>query len=105
MTPIADSAVNWRTASRLRTGSRSTPRFSATRPRPQSLLPGCDRSQCQIAHRPSHRPRSERLLIHTEYPASAIAHRLGFDQATNFGKYFAHHVGMTPGKFRAFSNG
>jgi AraC-like DNA-binding protein len=43
---------------------------------------------------------AKRLLVHTEMPISAIAHRLGFDEATNFTKFFRGIEGCTPGDFR-----
>ncbi|WP_160573867.1 AraC family transcriptional regulator [Actinomadura physcomitrii] len=48
---------------------------------------------------------AKRLLIHTSLPVSTIACRLNFDQATNFGKYFSRHTGLTPGQFRLNSSG
>jgi AraC-like DNA-binding protein len=48
---------------------------------------------------------AKRLLVHTDLTATAIAHRLGFTEATNFGKYFTHHAGVTPGEFRAGHTG
>jgi len=43
---------------------------------------------------------AKRLLVHTEMPISAIAQRLGFDEATNFIKFFRSIEGCTPGDFR-----
>ncbi|WP_310343399.1 helix-turn-helix transcriptional regulator [Pelomonas aquatica] len=43
---------------------------------------------------------AKRLLVHTEMPISAIAQRLGFDEATNFTKFFRSIEGCTPGGFR-----
>ncbi len=43
---------------------------------------------------------AKRLLVHTGLPASAIADRLGFDEATNFVKFFRREVGCSPGVFR-----
>lgn len=43
---------------------------------------------------------AKRLLVHTEMPISAIAQRLGFDEATNFTKFFRGLEGCTPGDFR-----
>lgn len=43
---------------------------------------------------------AKRLLVHTDLPVSAIARRLGFTEVTNFGKFFARRVNMTPGTFR-----
>ncbi len=44
---------------------------------------------------------SKRLLAHSELPAARIADRLGFDDAANFSKFFAHRTGLSPGAFRA----
>jgi AraC-like DNA-binding protein len=44
---------------------------------------------------------AKRLLAHTTAPVSAIADQLGFDEATNFVKFFRREAGMTPGSFRA----
>jgi AraC-like DNA-binding protein len=43
---------------------------------------------------------AKRLLMHTEMPISAIAHRLGFDEATNSTKFSRSIEGCTPGDFR-----
>jgi AraC-like DNA-binding protein len=43
---------------------------------------------------------AKRLLVHTEMRISAIAQRLGFDEATNFIKFFRGIEGYTPGDFR-----
>lgn len=43
---------------------------------------------------------AKRLLVHTEMPISSIAQRLGFDEATNFTKFFRSIEGCTPGDFR-----
>jgi AraC-like DNA-binding protein len=43
---------------------------------------------------------AKRLLVHTEMPISAVAKRLGFDEATNFTKFFRSIEGCTPGDFR-----
>ena len=43
---------------------------------------------------------AKRLLVHTEMPISAVAQRLGFDEATNFTKFFRSIEGCTPGDFR-----
>ncbi|MFF4345971.1 helix-turn-helix domain-containing protein [Streptomyces sp. NPDC001530] len=48
---------------------------------------------------------AKRLLAHTDLTAAAIAQRLGFTEATNFGKYFTHHTGMPPGDFRTGHTG
>jgi AraC-like DNA-binding protein len=43
---------------------------------------------------------AKRLLAHTTMPVAAIADRLGFDEATNFVKFFRRVVGCVPGAFR-----
>lgn len=43
---------------------------------------------------------AKRLLVHTNLPVGAIARQLGFTEVTNFGKFFARRVNMTPGTFR-----
>ena len=43
---------------------------------------------------------ARRLLVHSDLPISAIARQLGFSEVTNFGKFFARRVNMTPGAFR-----
>jgi len=43
---------------------------------------------------------AKRLLVHTDLPVAAIAEKLGFDEATNFGKFFRREVGATPSAFR-----
>nr|WP_234330626.1 AraC family transcriptional regulator [Streptomyces acidiscabies] len=43
---------------------------------------------------------ARRLLAHTDEPVSVVARRLGFSEATNFGKFFARQAGVTPGEFR-----
>jgi AraC-like DNA-binding protein len=43
---------------------------------------------------------AKRLLVHTETPIAVIAQRLGFDEATNFIKFFRGIEGCTPGQFR-----
>ncbi|NBM17707.1 AraC family transcriptional regulator [Streptomyces sp. GC420] len=44
---------------------------------------------------------AKRLLAHTDMPAVTVGRRLGFTEATNFGKFFTHHAGVTPGEFRS----
>ncbi|MGY4745641.1 helix-turn-helix domain-containing protein [Streptomyces sp. ATMOS53] len=44
--------------------------------------------------------QAQRLLAHTDEPVAVIAHRLGFSEPTNFGKFFTRHTGTTPGDFR-----
>ncbi|MBI3898705.1 MAG: AraC family transcriptional regulator [Gammaproteobacteria bacterium] len=44
---------------------------------------------------------AKRLLAHTGLPISVIADRLGFDEATNFIKFFRREAGCAPGDFRS----
>jgi AraC-like DNA-binding protein len=44
---------------------------------------------------------ARRLLVHTTSPIATISDLLGFDEATNFIKYFRRETGQTPGAFRA----
>lgn len=43
---------------------------------------------------------AKRLLAHTDEPVAAIAETLGFDEATNFVKFFRRESGQPPGAFR-----
>ncbi len=43
---------------------------------------------------------AKRLLAHTGLPVSVIAYKLGFDEATNFVKFFRREAGCLPGDFR-----
>lgn len=43
---------------------------------------------------------AKRLLVHTDLPVAAIAEELGFDEATNFSKFFRREVDSTPAEFR-----
>lgn len=43
---------------------------------------------------------AKRMLIGSDTPVEQIAGRLGFSEATNFGKFFHRIVGATPGDFR-----
>ncbi|WP_347986573.1 helix-turn-helix domain-containing protein [Methylomonas sp. AM2-LC] len=43
---------------------------------------------------------AKRLLFHTRLPVSLIAESLGFEEATNFVKFFRREVGCVPGEFR-----
>ncbi|TXT40948.1 MAG: AraC family transcription regulator [Comamonadaceae bacterium] len=43
---------------------------------------------------------AKRLLAHTTMAVQTIGHELGFDDATNFVKFFRKEVGMTPLTFR-----
>jgi AraC-like DNA-binding protein len=44
---------------------------------------------------------AKRLLAHSAAPVAAIAADLGFEEATNFVKFFRRETGLTPGLFRA----
>jgi AraC-like DNA-binding protein len=44
---------------------------------------------------------ARRLLVHTVSPVATIGDQLGFDEATNFVKFFRRETGLTPGAFRA----
>ena len=43
---------------------------------------------------------AKRLLTHTQMPISAIAERLGFDEVTNFVKFFKRDGGLAPSEYR-----
>ncbi|GAA1459497.1 AraC family transcriptional regulator [Nocardiopsis exhalans] len=43
---------------------------------------------------------AKRLLAHEEDPIGRVADRLGFDDASNFVKYFTQRTGLTPSAFR-----
>lgn len=43
---------------------------------------------------------AKRLLAHTTLPVAAIADQLGFDEVTNFVKFFRREAGCPPGEFR-----
>lgn len=43
---------------------------------------------------------AKRLLVHTGLPVSVIADTLGFDESSNFVKFFRREVGCSPGDFR-----
>ncbi len=43
---------------------------------------------------------ARRLLAHTTLTVQAIAYELGFEEATNFGKFFRRQTGVTPLAFR-----
>lgn len=43
---------------------------------------------------------AQRLLAHTSLPVAEVADRLGFDEATNFVKFFRREAGCTPTAFR-----
>ena len=43
---------------------------------------------------------AKRHLVHTDLPVSVIADSLGFDEVTNFVKFFRRQSGIVPGEFR-----
>lgn len=43
---------------------------------------------------------AKRLLAHTSDPVASISRELGFDEPTNFVKFFRRATGTTPGRFR-----
>ena len=43
---------------------------------------------------------AKRLLVHTENPIKTISLYIGFDETTNFNKFFKKHSGQTPTMFR-----
>lgn len=43
---------------------------------------------------------AKRLLVHTDMPVASIAEKLGFDEPTNFSKFFKREVHCTPAEFR-----
>ena len=44
--------------------------------------------------------KAKRLLAHTTLTVATVGTRLGFDEATNFVKFFRRATGTTPGSFR-----
>ncbi len=46
---------------------------------------------------------AKRLLAESDLPVGEIGARLGFREATNFGRFFARTTGASPGQFRAES--
>lgn len=43
---------------------------------------------------------AKRLLVHTDRPIYLIAESLGFDEPTNFSKFFRKHASQSPAQFR-----
>lgn len=43
---------------------------------------------------------AKRLLVHTDLRVATIAEKLGFEEATNFSKFFKREGGYTPAEFR-----
>jgi AraC-like DNA-binding protein len=46
---------------------------------------------------------AKRLLAQSDFTVAEIGARLGFSEATNFGRFFGRTVGTSPGQFRADS--
>jgi AraC-like DNA-binding protein len=44
---------------------------------------------------------AKRLLATTDLPVAEVGRQLGFDEPTNFGRFFARETDQTPGAFRA----
>ena len=44
---------------------------------------------------------AKRLLAHTDLPVGRVGQRLGFDEASNFNKFFVRQDGGLPSRFRA----
>lgn len=44
---------------------------------------------------------AKRLLATSELPVADVGRRLGFEEPTNFGRFFARETGQSPGAFRA----
>ena len=47
------------------------------------------------------RVRSGRRVVDSGWTAKAVAVHLGFPDATNFGRYFRSHTGLTPAAYAA----
>ena len=43
---------------------------------------------------------AKRLLINSEIKSTELAYSLGFEEPTNFVKYFKKHTGFTPNTFK-----
>jgi AraC-like DNA-binding protein len=43
---------------------------------------------------------AKRLLVHTDASVAMVAEKLGFQEATNFSKFFKRETGCTPAEFR-----
>ncbi|MFO3707055.1 AraC family transcriptional regulator [Xanthomonas codiaei] len=44
---------------------------------------------------------AKRLLAHTDWPIYRVADRLGFEESTNFAKFFRHYAEQGPAEFRS----
>jgi AraC-like DNA-binding protein len=47
---------------------------------------------------------AKRLLAESDLAVAQIGARLGFSEATNFGRFFSRIVGASPGQFRVESH-
>ena len=45
--------------------------------------------------------KSKRLIINSQDSLTEISYQVGFDQPTNFFKYFIKYAGVSPSQFRA----
>jgi AraC-like DNA-binding protein len=43
---------------------------------------------------------AKRMLAYTRWPIAQVADKLGFDEATNFIKFFRREAGLAPNEFR-----
>lgn len=48
---------------------------------------------------------AKRMLAHTSWPIAQVADKLGFDEATNFIKFFRRETGFAPSEFRKHHRG
>jgi AraC-like DNA-binding protein len=48
---------------------------------------------------------AKRMLAHTSWPIAQVADKLGFDEATNFVKFFRREAGFAPSEFRKHHRG
>ena len=48
---------------------------------------------------------AKRMLAYTRWPIAQVADKLGFDEATNFIKFFRREAGFAPGEFRKHHRG
>jgi AraC-like DNA-binding protein len=48
---------------------------------------------------------AKRMLAHTRWPIAQVADKLGFDEATNFIKFFRREAGFAPSAFRKHHRG
>lgn len=48
---------------------------------------------------------AKRMLAYTSWPIAHVADKLGFDEATNFNKFFRREAGLAPSEFRKLHRG